>query len=265
MTAPKKRYGQHFLVDPSCAARIVRSAAVVPGEKVLEVGPGRGILTQSLLAAGAQLRAVEIDKDLLGPLRQRFPDLDLIEGDATTLDWSVVCPGSGWQVVANLPYNVATPLVVGWVSQPETFSRLTVMLQHEVAERLVAKVGDEAWGRLSIAIAIRAQVTWVMSLPPGAFKPPPKVRSAVVRIEPRPAPDFGPAGEAAFEKVVQVAFGQRRKTLRNALMASFPASVVDEALSSIVLDGTRRAETLEIDIFRHLAAALRRGLEDRPL
>jgi 16S rRNA (adenine1518-N6/adenine1519-N6)-dimethyltransferase len=255
MTA-RKRFGQHFLHDPAVAARIVRSAGIQPGDRVVEVGPGRGILTQALRDAGAALKAIEIDRDLVEPLRDRFPGLDLIVADALAVDWAEVAPGSGWQIVANLPYNVATPLVRNWLGQPSRFRRLTVMLQEEVAARLVARPGDEAWSRLSLGVAVRARTTWVLGLGPGSFKPPPAVRSAVVRIEPFEEPDFGPAGEAAFDRVTAVAFAQRRKTLRNALLAAWPTGAVDAALEACRLNGRDRAEVLDVAAFRALAAAL---------
>lgn len=254
--ARRKRFGQHFLKDPSVARRIVVSAGVGVGDRVLEVGPGEGILTDALRAAGASVVAIELDRDLIAPLQARFPDLDLRSEDALGVDWQTACPGEGWQVVANLPYNVATPLILNWIGNGARFRRLTVMVQEEVAARFVARPGDDAWSRLSVAVAVRARTTWVFGLGPEAFRPPPKVRSAVVRIEPFPVPDFGSGGELAFNRVVSIAFGQRRKTVRNALLSLWNATAVDGALAEAGVDGRLRAEVLSVDVWRRLGGAL---------
>lgn len=252
----RKRFGQHFLADRAVVDRIVRGARVAPGDAVVEVGPGLGILTRGLLAAGARLTAVELDRDLAAHIRATFPDVVLLEADAARVDWAAQLAGGGWKMVANLPYNVGTTVVMDALRLPGTFASVTVMLQLEVVQRLCAAVGDEAYGGLSVEVAARAKATFVTTVPPDRFHPPPKVQSAVVRLELLPQPDVGPVSPAFFDKVVRAGFGQRRKTLLNAVGSVFGREPAQQALGAAGIDPSLRAERLDPDGFRRLAAAL---------
>ena len=252
----RRRFGQHFLWREDVVERIVLGAHVEPGDKVLEVGPGLGILTRALLRAGADLTAVELDRDLAAWLRESLPDLRLVEADATRIDLAEVCPGGGWKVVANLPYNVGTGLVADWVRHPDTFTSLTVMLQKEVVERLVAVPGTKAYGALTLQVRMWAEPRFVVLVPPSAFHPRPKVQSAVVRLELRETPACGPGGPETFERVVRAAFAHRRKTLLNSLSSAFDRKVVVEALEAAGIDPNLRAERLDAEAFQRLGGAL---------
>lgn len=252
----RRRFGQHFLWREDVVERIVLGARVQPGDRVLEVGPGLGILTRALLRAGAVVTAIELDRDLVGWLREDLPEVHLVQGDAARVDLHEVCPGGGWKVVANLPYNVGTGLVADWVRLPETFTSLTVMLQKEVVDRLVALPGTKAYGALTVQVGVRARARFVVLVPPSAFHPRPKVQSAVVRVELLPAPDFGTAGPDGFDRVVRAAFAHRRKTLLNSLSSTFERHVVVEALEAAGIDPTVRAERLDVEAFRRLGNAL---------
>lgn len=256
----RRRFGQHFLTRPDVVQRIVRGADVRPGDRVVEIGPGLGVLTRALLDAGASVTAVELDRDLAGWLQEAFGPLGdrfrLVQGDATRVRWDEVCPGAGWKCVSNLPYNVGTALVVELLRHPDRFATLTVMLQKEVVDRMLASAGDEAYGSLSVHVGTRATGQWITGVPPGAFHPPPKVMSGVVRLDLRPAPEVGPAGPDGFERVVRAAFAQRRKTIANSLASAFDREAVKVALGVAGLDPGVRAERVDAEGFRRLAAAL---------
>lgn len=256
----RRRFGQHFLTRADVVQRIVRGADVRPGDRVVEIGPGLGVLTRALLEAGASVTAVELDRDLAAWLRTAFAPMGdrfrLIEGDAVRVNWPEACAGSGWKCVSNLPYNVGTTLVVELLRHPETFSSVTVMLQKEVVDRMMAGAGDEAYGSLSIYVASRAEARWITGVPPGAFHPPPKVNSGVIRLELLPEPRVGPAGPDGFEKVVRAAFAQRRKTIVNSLSSAFDRDRALAALGAAGVDPGVRAERVDHDAFMRLAAAL---------
>lgn len=254
----RKRFGQHFLADPNLVRRIVRGARIEPGDRVVEIGPGLGILTEALLEAGADLTAVELDRDLAAFLRARHPSLHLVEADALKVDWSEIAPGSGWKVVANLPYNVGTTLTMDLLRQPERFRSVTVMLQLEVVERLMAEPDTRAYNALSVEAQVRARPVYLMTVLPGAFHPPPKVRSAVVRMELRESPDIGEVTPEHFDRVVRSAFQQRRKTLLNSLTGQWGRQRAAHALSEAGIDPGLRAQALDLDAFRRLAEALAR-------
>jgi 16S rRNA (adenine1518-N6/adenine1519-N6)-dimethyltransferase len=251
----RRRFGQHFLTDRGVVRRMVRGARVEAGDRVVEIGPGLGILTEELLGAGVQLTAVELDRDLAAYVRERFDTVRLVEGDAARVDWAEVCPGEGWAVVANLPYNVGTTLVMQLVRQPERFRSITVMLQLEVVQRMMASPGSKAYGALSVQVQARANPRFVLKLPPGAFHPPPKVDSAVVHLEIHPTPRTGEADAATLDKVVRASFAHRRKTLRNSLSASWGKERTDAVLEAAGIDGARRGEQLSLDEFIGLAEA----------
>lgn len=252
----RKRFGQNFLTREDIIGRIVRGAEVRPGDRVVEIGPGLGALTDALLAAGADLTVVELDRDLASYLRAGHPDLRLIEADATRVDWDEVAPGSGWKLVANLPFNVGTQLVVQWLYHPERFTSLTVMLQQEVVARILAGPGSRTYGSLSVLAASRARGRYLIRVPSSAFHPPPKVEGAVVRLDLLPEPDLGGNTPEHFDRVVRAAFSQRRKTLVNSLTPLFGRERAAAAVAAVALDPLVRAEALSLADFQRLATAL---------
>jgi 16S rRNA (adenine1518-N6/adenine1519-N6)-dimethyltransferase len=252
----KKSFGQHFLLDLNITRKIARLAGVGADDHVLEVGPGPGGLTRALLETGARVTAVEKDerfRPLLEELAALCPSLDLVFGDALQVDETALAQGGPAHVVSNLPYNVGTPLLIKWLTGPWTPASLTLMFQREVADRIVAAAGDEAYGRLAVVVQATCQAQRVMDVPARAFTPPPKVESAVVRLIPRPdRPD--PELLRALERVTAAAFGQRRKMLRSSLKALGGEAFVAAA----GLDPQARAETVDLAGFLRLAEALRR-------
>lgn len=250
--AADRRLGQHFLLDLNLTRRIVRAAGAVTDGTVIEIGPGPGGLTRSLLEAGACVIAVEKDRrcvEALGPLMAAAGGaLTVIEADAMTLDVRTLAPPP-LRIVANLPYNVATPLLIGWLRDASDFAGLTLMFQKEVADRLAARPGTAAYGRLSVIAQWRCDVRYAFAVDARAFTPPPKVASAVVTLTPRPAP-LAAAEWGALERVTAAAFGQRRKMLRGSLRALG----LDPAAVGIA--PTRRAEELDVEEFCRLARLL---------
>lgn len=251
----RKGLGQHFLLDLNLTRRIVAAAGDLSGCTVIEIGPGPGGLTRALLESdAARIVAVEKDPRCVAALAELVAvgggRLRVVEADA--LAWDPVAETSAPRaIVANLPYNVGTPLLIGWLRRMEAFRSLTLMFQAEVADRLVAGPGDPAYGRLSVLTRFCAVPQRVLSLPARAFTPPPKVDSAVVRLVPRPdRPADVPL--AVLEKVTAAAFGQRRKMLRASLKALGGAALLERA--GIAPD--RRAETLALAEFETLARAV---------
>ena len=252
----RKSLGQHFLLDPSVCGRIAALAGDLSGRHVLEVGPGPGGLTRALLATpAAEVVAVELDRRavaLLAELAAAHPGrLTVIEGDAQKTDATALVPAPR-RIIANLPYNVASPLLVGWLRQAAAIEGMTLMFEQEVAERITAAPDTPAYGRLAVLAQWRCRCDLLLRLPPGAFTPPPKVWSAVVGFTPH-AEDPGPALFAAMERTTAAAFGQRRKMLRGALKSLGDA---EELLAAAAIEGTRRAETLTVAEFDTLARAL---------
>ncbi|MBM9403343.1 16S rRNA (adenine(1518)-N(6)/adenine(1519)-N(6))-dimethyltransferase RsmA [Gluconacetobacter azotocaptans] len=248
----RKALGQHFLLDPGITTRIAALAGDLAGRHVVEVGPGPGGLTRALLDSPAEtVTAVEIDPRavaVIGELAALFPQrLRLVEADATRQDLAALCPAPR-QVVANLPYNVGTPLLVGWLRQAAQWERLTLMFQMEVAERICAAPDTPHYGRLAVLAQWTSVCALVMRIPPGAFSPPPKVYSAVVSLTPH-ATQPDPALFRAMEQVTAAAFGQRRKMLRGALRPLGGETL----LAAAGISGERRAETLDIAEFDRLA------------
>ncbi len=253
-----KRFGQHFLLDLNITGKIARLAGLPDAEApVIEVGPGPGGLTRALLAAGARVVAVEKDArflPLLAELAAAAPGrLHVVHADALAVDEAALLAEAGWadipaRVVANLPYNVGTPLLVKWLTGPWTPHSMTLMFQQEVAERICAGVDTDAYGRLGVLAQALADARTVMTLPAAAFTPPPKVDSAVVRLEPR-ADRPSPARTTALERVTGAAFGQRRKMLRSSLKP-----LGGEALCLAAgLPPEARAETVDVAGFLRLA------------
>jgi 16S rRNA (adenine1518-N6/adenine1519-N6)-dimethyltransferase len=257
LTASKK-LGQNFLFDEQLLERIAAIPGDLSGAKVLEIGPGPGGLTRALLKAGARVSAIEMDArclPALAELSEAFPDqLKVIHGDAMKLDHGELMDGEPFHVVANLPYNVGTALFVNWLSGedwPPQWLSLTLMFQHEVAQRIVSKAGTAAYGRLAVLAQWRSEAKLAMKVHRSAFTPPPKVMSAVVHVTPRDAPDDVCA--KVLERLTEAGFGQRRKMLRQSLK-SVPHAL--EALDAVGIDPTRRAETVSVDEFAALARAL---------
>ena len=254
----KKRFGQHFLNCGASVARIVELAGIcADSARVVEIGPGRGVLTRALLETGADVRAVEVDRDLAAELRADLPALGLIEGDALDVDWEALAPRAQapWTVCANLPYNVATPLVTRMVTMRPRLDRLVLMFQREVAERLVAQPNSKAYGSLSIHIQTWCDARIAFHLPPSAFSPPPKVESSVVVLDLREEPRHGACTPHFFEKAVRAGFHQRRKVLPNALAVAFPKPLVRDVLKSAGHE-RKRAQELSVEQWAALAAKL---------
>jgi 16S rRNA (adenine1518-N6/adenine1519-N6)-dimethyltransferase len=247
---PRKRFGQHFLANPAIATQIVTVAGVRPGERVLEVGPGLGVLTAALLTAGARVVAVELDRDLAAHLRSALPSIELVEGSAL----SVPLPDCD-RVVANLPYNVGTAILLRLLDLRRP---MTLMFQREVADRLTAGPGSRDFGSLSVHVQVRASARAEMALPPGAFTPPPRVHSSVVSFVPVEA-DFGGVSAEAFDAIVRRGFSQRRKTLLNALGAGMGREQAAAVLAAAAVDPGARAETVDLAGWRQLAGAAARG------
>jgi len=256
----RKALGQNFLLDLNLTAKIARSAGDLSDCDVLEVGPGPGGLTRGLLAEGAR-RVVVVEKDTrclpaLADIAAAYPGrLEVVEGDALAIDHAALLTPPV-KIVSNLPYNVGTELLTRWLDVPDWppfWQSLTLMFQREVAERIVAKPGSKAYGRLSILAQWRCEARIVMDLPPEAFTPAPKVRSAVVHLTALPVPRF-PADLKVLTKLTAAAFGQRRKMLRAALRGLAPD--IEARLRAAGIEPTRRAEELPIEAFCALAREL---------
>jgi len=257
---PRKRFGQHFLHDPYVLSRIVESIAPQAGDALVEIGPGEGALTRPLLERTPQLTVIEIDRDLAAALVAEFaPErLKVIVADALDFDFSGL--PTALRVVGNLPYNVSTPLLFHLAGFADRVRDMHFMLQREVVDRMAAKHSTPEYGRLSVMLQRRFRVQRLFRVPPGAFRPPPKVESAVVRLTPLPASEIAAVDEKVFGAVVTRAFGARRKTLRNALSSLIDAA----ALGRLGIDAGLRPENVSpedyiriaIDITRKSAPAL---------
>jgi 16S rRNA (adenine1518-N6/adenine1519-N6)-dimethyltransferase len=257
---PRKRFGQHFLHDPYVLSRIVEAIAPQPGDALVEIGPGEGALTRPLLERIPRLTAVEIDRDLAAALAAEFPPerLEVIVADALEFDFGALSAAQSakLRVVGNLPYNVSTPLLFHLAAFAERVRDMHFMLQLEVVDRMAARHDTPAYGRLSIMLQRRFRIQRLFKVPPGAFRPPPKVESAVVRLTPLPAAEVAPVDEKLFAAVVTRAFGARRKTLRNGL-----SSLIDAAgLQGLGIDPGLRPENLSpADYIRIAIEIARRG------
>jgi 16S rRNA (adenine1518-N6/adenine1519-N6)-dimethyltransferase len=266
----RKSLGQNFLFDLNLTGRIARAAGPLEGVTVIEIGPGPGGLTRALLSAGAaRVIAVERDARCLGALAEvaaHWPGrLELVEGDALDIDYPALAAGAAGpvRICANLPYNIATPLLIGWLESepwPPWFDRLTLMFQREVAERIVATPDMRAdYGRLGVLAGWRCQTRILFDIPPAAFTPPPKVTSSVVELSPRAAP--APCRAATLSALTLAAFGQRRKMLRQSLKGYAGARGLDLAqwLGDAGLEPTVRAEEVEVSAFAALAMSSERA------
>ena len=249
----KRALGQNFVVDPNTVRRIANLAAVGPGDDVLEIGAGLGSLTIALAETGARVTAVEIDTSLLPLLTENvghLPGVTVVQGDAMNLDWNALLDGrEGWALVANLPYNVATPLVADVLDGVPGVRRLFVMVQKEVGERLAALPGDDAYGAVSVKVAFHGTARIAGIVPPTVFLPRPNVDSALVAIERHAAPlDPGVDPKVLF-RLVRAGFAKRRKMLRGAMAGA----ATPEQLAAAGIDGTRRAEELSVHDWMGLA------------
>jgi len=260
---PKKKWGQHFLTDRNILNKVIRTAQVGNNDLVLEIGPGLGEMTFALARQAKNVIAVEIDSKLVEILKKKavdYPNVEVLKGDILKIDFNQLFDreGGGIKVVANLPYQISAPLLFRFIESKEVFSTLTLMLQKEVAERMVAIPGTKEYGPLSIFV----QLVWDLSIhffvKPSAFSPPPKVESAVVHMVWKKRPMFKLQDEDWFKRVVRASFGYRRKTLANALKHSGLPLLQDleRRIESIGIDPRRRPETLTIQEFVRLAEAL---------
>jgi 16S rRNA (adenine1518-N6/adenine1519-N6)-dimethyltransferase len=265
---------QNFLADPDVLQSILDIAEAGAGTRVLEIGPGLGILTGALLESGAEVTAVELDRSLVAYLHERFADpisdgrLRLIEGDALDQQLPDLVPPP-YRVVANLPYHITSPILHRLLERPPRPERLVLMVQAEVAERIAAPAGRMSY--LSVFVQYHAEVRVALQVPPEAFEPAPKVASAVIVLEPRATPALSAAAEPALWGLVQSGFRERRKMLRNVLArqlhtgedgASGPfvgQATVDAALATAGIEGDRRPQTLSVEDWLRLMAALERG------
>ena len=252
----KKRFGQHFL-EPAWADKLVQAIAPQPDDRFLEIGPGRGALTLQLAARAAAVTAVEVDRDMAADLTPRLPaNVALIEQDFLEFDIASAARG-GVRVAGNIPYNLSSPIlfsILQAVRQGAEITDATLMLQREVADRIAASPGTKDYGTLSVFVQLRAAVRRVLTLPPGAFRPPPQVHSAVLVLKFHP-PAVAMKDEPTFERLVRTVFTQRRKTLVNALKPFADERHVSAraAVDTAGLDGTRRPETLQLAEFARLA------------
>jgi 16S rRNA (adenine1518-N6/adenine1519-N6)-dimethyltransferase len=257
---PKKSLGQNFLMDAGTAARIARLAVDAAGERVLEAGAGTGSLTAALLAAGADLTVFDLDAALVAILRSRndLPGVRIEQADALTFDYSAYADDRPWRLAGNLPYNIATPLLIRLAQMERQPDRIVAMIQKDVADRLLAKPGTAAYGSLTIAIALTMRVERAFNVAPGQFYPRPKVVSSVIVLHRLDPPVVDVPDRRRFEQVVRGAFAYRRKTLANslALALDLPRERIARALVALDLDADIRGENLDLRTFAALTDAL---------
>ncbi|MDX1444398.1 MAG: 16S rRNA (adenine(1518)-N(6)/adenine(1519)-N(6))-dimethyltransferase RsmA [Gammaproteobacteria bacterium] len=253
----KKRFGQHFLHDPSAIDRIIGAVNPQPGENLIEIGPGLGAITTHLLEKAQTLHVVELDRDVIPHLQEKcrgVGELVVHQGDALKFDFGTLADeiGSPLRLVGNLPYNVSSPLLFHFLKYRAVIRDMHFMLQKEVVDRMAAPPGSKTYGRLSVMLAADCRITPLFTIRPGAFNPPPKVDSAVVRLQVLDEPAFPLPDRALFQKVVTQAFSQRRKTLRNTLKGLIDA----DTIAACGIDPGLRPEAIAPADFGCLAAAL---------
>jgi len=262
----KRSLGQNFLVGSHYPRRIVESVAPRTGETIVEIGPGQGALTGSLLDSGARVIAIELDPELIPHLSQMFSGREnfrLVEADALKVDYcALIAPDAGARVVANLPYYISTPILQHLIEYRRCLSELTLMLQREVVERITANPGGKEYGFLSVLVQFHCRVEKLFDVPPGAFRPAPRVYSSVLRLRALPRPAATVNDEALMIELTKALFAQRRKTILNNLRAGWNRlgipglSAIADLLSSCKLDPKRRAEDLSIEEIARLADAI---------
>jgi 16S rRNA (adenine1518-N6/adenine1519-N6)-dimethyltransferase len=252
----KRRLGQHFLADPRILARIADAVHAGPDDTVLEIGPGQGALTAALLARAGRVIAIEKDRDLIAPLRQRWPQLQVVEGDALELEWKQLVQGP-FLLAGNIPYNITSPLLDKALSPPRP-RRVVFLVQKEVADRVVAAPGTSAYGALTIGIQTSAVAERLFTVPAGAFRPKPKVDSAVLRMTPLADPPVDDATRDSFRSLVVGLFGFRRKQVLRALreLTGWEGSQLSGVLASLGLAETARPEVIAPSDFVRLHRAL---------
>lgn len=252
----RKRFGQNFLVDHAIISQIARSVHPRAGEILVEIGPGQGALTEPLAERAETLHVIELDRDLVPWLKVRFekhPGFSLHQADALKFDFAELAePGKPLRIVGNLPYNISTPLIFHLISYAAQVKDMHFMLQKEVVKRLAAQPGEKAYGRLTVMVQYYCKVSWLFDVPPGSFDPAPKVDSAIVRLEPYHQLPHVAKNVATLEKLVAAAFGQRRKTLRNALKSLLEP----EQMDGLPVDTGKRAEALSVADFVALSDAI---------
>ncbi|MGM0632047.1 MAG: 16S rRNA (adenine(1518)-N(6)/adenine(1519)-N(6))-dimethyltransferase RsmA [Pseudomonadota bacterium] len=254
----RKRFGQNFLHDEHIIQRIIDALAPAAGETIVEIGPGRGALTRHLVDSGADLQAIELDRDLAGYLQSLYhhnPHFTLHQGDVLKFDFSrLATTPDSLRVIGNLPYNISTPCLFHLLTYRHLVRDMLFMLQREVVDRMAAAPGDKAYGRLSVMLQYHCRIEPLFEVPPGAFSPPPKVTSAIVRLVPLQAPREPALDEALFASVVRHAFSQRRKTLKNGLQDLIsPETALDWPV-----DPGQRPERLDVRDFVRISNALAR-------
>jgi 16S rRNA (adenine1518-N6/adenine1519-N6)-dimethyltransferase len=252
---PKKNLGQHFLHDGNIVARIVHAVDPKPGERLVEIGPGQGAITFPLLRRHGELTVIEFDRDLITPLAEAahgLGDLTIVHKDVLQVDFAKLAGEGRVRVVGNLPYNISTPILFHVLEHAEAISDMHFMLQKEVVDRMGAPPGSKTYGRLSVMLQAVCEVEPLFDVPPEAFRPPPKVDSSVVRLVPRAAGAVGIDDATVFAAVVRDAFGQRRKTLRNALQAQCDS----EAIEAAGIRPDARAEQVPVAGFINLSNLL---------
>ena len=256
----RRALGQHFLRDPSIARAIVDLVAPTERDLVVEIGPGDGALTSLLVGRAGRVIALEIDRPLAAALRARLPAVEILDADARSWDYAALAAPAGGRVLVlgNLPYSVGKPILMALIEARAAIHEMALMLQREVAERVAAPPGGKTYGSLSIFSQLHCDVRVAFRVPPGAFRPPPKVDSAVLHLRVLREPRVALADPRRFEHVVRAAFAQRRKMLANALGAGLglPLDVVRRAAAAGGVDPTRRAETLTLSEFAALTTAL---------
>lgn len=252
---PRRRFGQHFLHERATVARIVAAIAPRPGERIVEIGPGEGALTEPLLAAAGRLEAIELDRDLAAALRARgdWPgELTVHEGDVLAFDFAALARGGRLRLVGNLPYNISTPLLFHLLAQRSAIADMHFMLQREVVDRLTAAPGTKAYGRLGVMVTAYCSAEPLFRVAAGAFRPPPAVESALVRLIPRAEPLVAAEHAARFAELVRLAFTARRKTLRNALRGRVEPATIEAA----GIDPGARPDSLPVTAFAQLAGVV---------
>ena len=252
---PRKRFGQHFLRDQQIIDRIVAAIDPRPDQRLVEIGPGEGVLTRPVLARAAHIEVVELDRDLAADLDRRLGQpqgLTIHQADALSFDFTALAGEGKIRVIGNLPYNISTPLIFHLLDQADIISDMIFMLQKEVVDRLVAGPGSRQYGRLSVMAGYYCDMASLFNVGPEAFHPPPKVDSAIIRMVPKPLTEADRDVLPNLEKVVRQAFGQRRKTLRKSLSGLLTEGQIQAA----GIDPTKRPETLTLDQFKALANSL---------
>lgn len=255
---PKKRLGQHFLHERGIISKIVQAVDPQAGDRLVEIGPGQGAITFPLLERHHELTVIEFDRDLIEPLTAAARDrgaLHVIHSDVLQVDFTALADGGTIRLVGNLPYNLSSPILFHALDHAAVVRDMHFMLQKEVVDRMAAGPGSKVYGRLGVMLQAYCRVTPLFNVPPGAFNPPPKVDSAVVRLVPRPDAEITVVDRPLFARVVRDAFGQRRKTLRNAL-----SNVCDaDAIAAAGLEPSHRAEQIPVEGFVALANSLARS------